>query len=178
MPEEKPKTEPPPAEAQPPAKPKKSMATLGLFGGVMIVEGVAIFMCMKVFGAKPDPTHGVEGIVVPATQPWKESGELEVAKLRVQNSNGSRTLLVNVTVVIRVHQSEMEKLKEFLHNRKSTVEDALSRIVRSADEKHLNEPGLETLKRQFRFELSSLLNDDSVIEQVLVPECMPLPTGY
>jgi flagellar basal body-associated protein FliL len=170
----------PDAASGPPGdgKKKKSVATFGLFGGVMIVEGLSIFMCMRFFGSHPDPTLGVEGIQVQTSQPWKESAELEVAKLRVQNSNGSRTLLCSVTVVVRVHQSDVEKIKEFLENRKNTINDALSRIIRSADEKHLNEPGLETLKRQFRFELSSLINNDTIIEQVLIPECMPLPTGF
>jgi len=159
-------------------KKKKSMATMGMFVGVMVVEGLAIFMCMRFFGSHPDPTAAVEGIQIPASQPWKESAELEVAKLRVQNNNGSRTLICSVTVVVRVRESDAEKVKEFLENRKNTIHDALSRIIRSADEKHLNEPGLETLKRQFRFELSSLIGDEAIIEQVLIPECTPLPTGF
>jgi flagellar basal body-associated protein FliL len=177
MPKEQTKPEASP-EAPAESKSKRPLTTLGVFGGVMVVEGLAIFMLMRFFGTTPDPTLGVEGIQVPTTQPWKESAELEVAKLRVQNNNASRPLLCSVTVVIRVHQADVEKVKEFLHNRKNTVEDALSRIVRSAEERHLNEPGLETLKRQFRFELGSLVNDDTVIEQVLIPECMPLPTGF
>ncbi len=166
------------AEALPPPKAKRSLGTLGLFGGVMLVEGLAIFLLMRFFGTSPDPTHALEGIHQVTTQPWKESAELEVARLRVPNNNGSRGLVCNVTVVVRVHQSDLTKVKEFLENRKSTINDALSRILRSVDEKHLNEPGLETLKRQFRFELSSLINDDAVIEQVLIPECMSLPTGF
>lgn len=165
-------------ETPAPAKPKRSIGTLGVFGGIMVVEGLAIFLLMKSFGTQPDPTHALEGIEQPTTQPWKESAELEVAKLRVQNNNGSRGLVCNVTIVVRVHQTDVNRVKEFLENRKSTINDALSRILRSVDEKHLNEPGLETLKRQFRFELSSLIHDDAVIEQVLIPECMPLPTGF
>ncbi|HVP09727.1 MAG TPA: hypothetical protein VMV94_00910 [Phycisphaerae bacterium] len=178
MPNAPAKPEAPAADQAANGKKKKSLATFGLFGGVMVVEGLAIFLCMRFFGSHPDPTLGVEGIQVQASQPWKESAELEVAKLRVQNNNGQRTVLCSVTVVVRVHQSDADKVKEFLENRKNTINDALSRIIRSADEKHLNEPGLETLKRQFRFELSSLINDDAIIEQVLIPECMPLPTGF
>jgi len=177
MPDEQPKA-PAPEEGAAPPKSKRSLGSLGIFGGIMIVEGLAIFLLMKSFGAHPDPTEAVEGMHESTTQPWKESAELEVAKLRVQNNNGSRGLVVNVTVVVRVHQADAEKVKEFLENRKSTINDALSRILRSVDEKHLNEAGLETLKRQFQFELSSLIGDDALIEQVLIPECMPLPTGF
>ncbi len=173
------KEEAPPA---PPAegKGKKSLATIGIFGGVMLVEAVGIFFAMKFLGSSPDPTLGMEG--VPATQPaepWTESAELEVCHLRVQNAgSGHRTTLYNVTVVIRVHNSNAEKAQNFLESRKSTIEDALGRIVRGAEPSQLAEYGLETLKRQFRFELSQLIGDDTTIEQVLIPECMPLQTGF
>jgi flagellar basal body-associated protein FliL len=69
-------------------------------------------------------------------------------------------------------------MKEFIENRKNTVDDVISRVIRSADERHLAEPGLETLKRQIRFELGRLIGDDKIIEHVLIPECMPIPTGF
>ncbi|MFH1419578.1 MAG: hypothetical protein ABII12_14980 [Planctomycetota bacterium] len=170
------------AQAAQPAegKGKKSIATFGIFGGVMLVEALAIFFAMKFLGSSPDPTLGMEGVA--ATQPaepWTESDELEVCRLRVQNAgSGHRTTLYNVTVVIRVHKSNAEKAQHFLESRKNTIEDALGRIVRGAEESQLAEYGLETLKRQFRFELNELIGDDTTIEQVLIPECMPLHTGF
>jgi flagellar basal body-associated protein FliL len=112
------------------------------------------------------------------TAPFEESKELEVAHVRVQNANGARTILYSVTITARVRRENEAMLQEFLENRKATLNDAISRIIRSTDEKHLAEPGLETLKRQVRFELSNLIGDDTVIEQILIPEFTPLPTGF
>lgn len=161
-----------------PAKKKKFMATIGIFGGVMVVEGLAIFFGMKLLGSEPDPTVGMMETLQTTTAPFEESKELEVAHVRVQNANGARTILYSVTIIARVHREDEETLQEFLDNRKATLSDAISRIIRSADEKHLAEPGLETLKRQVRFELSNLLGDDTIIEQILIPEFTPLPTGF
>jgi flagellar basal body-associated protein FliL len=170
---------PAPADAKAAAPPKSGkVATFGIFGGIMIVEAVAIFMCMKLMGKEPDPTLGVEHGLVTTTKPWEESHELPVATVRVPNSNGSRTMLYNVKVVVRVNHKDQAKVKEFLENRKNTIEDIIGRVIRSADERHLGEPGMETLKRQVRFELNSLLGDEKTIEQVLIPECMPIPTGF
>ncbi len=169
------------AEAKPPAPPEKKSGkfmTMGLIGGVMLVEGVGIFMVMKFMGADPDPTQALEHGVQATTRPWEESQEIQVAQVRVPNSSGSRTFLYNVRVVIRVHHKDHDKVKEFMESRKNTIEDVIGRVIRSADERHLAEPGLETVKRQIRYELGSLLGDESLIEQVLIPECMPLPTGY
>lgn len=161
-----------------PPKKKKSMATMGIFGGVMVVEGLAIFFGMKLLGSEPDPTVGMMETLQTTTAPFEESKEIEVAHVRVQNANGARTILYSVTIIARVRRENEEMLREFLDNRKATLNDAISRIIRSADEKHLAEPGLETLKRQVRFELSNLLGDDTVIEQILIPEFTPLPTGF
>ncbi len=166
------------SEQLPENKSKKSLITFGLFGGVMLVEGVAIFLCMRLLGTQPDPTLGVEGLNPPATQPWAETEELEVVQLRVQNMNSSRATLYSVKVVVVVHQNDAEKIKEFLASKQNTIEDALSRIIRSAEPQHLAEPGLETLKRQFLFELNALIGDEASIERVLIPECTPLPMGF
>lgn len=168
-----------PAETTtPPRKGSGKMMTIGIVGGVMIVEAVAIFLCMKMLGTNPDPTLGVEPAMSPTTNPWEEIREVEVAKLRVPNSMGTRTMLYNVRVVVRVHYEDYERVEEFFAGRKGTVEDAISRVVRSAEERHLAEPGLETLKRLVRHELNTLLGEDGLIEQVLIPECMPIPAGY
>ena len=70
--ETKPESQPESAVA---SKGKKSIATIGVFAGIMIAEGVGIFLCMKFLGSDPDPTLGVEGIVTPTTQPWKDAAD-------------------------------------------------------------------------------------------------------
>lgn len=180
MPDTPPKTEEAAdkQDAAAPKKGRKSLATLGIFGGVMVVEGLAIFFAMKLLGSDPDPTVGMMETLQTTTAPFEESKELEVAHVRVQNANGARTILYSVTITARVRRENEAMVQEFLDNRKATLNDAISRIIRSTDEKHLAEPGLETLKRQVRFELSNLIGDDTIIEQILIPEFTPLPTGF
>jgi len=169
----------PQTEATEASPKKKSMATMGIFGTVMLVEGLAIFLAMRFFGAEPNPADGMELELTAATQPFSERREIEVAHVRVQNSNGERSTLYSVTINIVVDHTHAEMITEdFLKNRQATITDAISRIIRSSDEKHLSEPGLETLKRQVSFELGLLLKDDTIIEQVLIPEFTPLPTGF
>ncbi|MBI5763872.1 MAG: hypothetical protein HZA51_10150 [Planctomycetes bacterium] len=158
-------------------KKKGKMLTVALFGGVMIIEGVAIFATMKMLGHEPDPTVGMEPLA-PTTKPWEESSELPVVSVRVPNSNGARTMLYSVKVAARVNHKELDEVKGFLEKRKSTVEDVISRVIRSAEEKQLAEPGLETLKRLLRYELGTLIGDEHKFEQILIPECMPIPAGF
>ncbi|HWL95144.1 MAG TPA: hypothetical protein VNT79_16615 [Phycisphaerae bacterium] len=161
-----------------PAKKPKSYATIGMVGGLMLIEGVGIFFAMKFFGAEPDPTVGMEHLEV-TTQPFGDSKEIEVARVRVQNANGAKPMLYSVTIGIKVPADKESTISEdFLKNRKATVTDVISRIIRSADGAHLGEPGLETLKRKIHFELGELLGEKEVIEEVLIPEFTPVPMGF
>ena len=54
----------------------------------------------------------------------------------------------------------------------------MARIVRSAEPQYLQEDGLETIRRQIKFELERILGEDVKIVEVLVPECTPYPTGF
>ncbi|MBN2563511.1 MAG: hypothetical protein JXQ75_21540 [Phycisphaerae bacterium] len=158
------------------AKRGRSVTTMGVFGAVMVAEGLAIFLCMKFLGSEPDPTQGLDGLE-PTTQPWAQSPEVQIAELRVLNRTGTRSTLYNVRVVVTVREEDRKTIEDFLKNRESTVADAMSQVIRRAEEVHLAEPGLETLRRQLRFELNRLIGDDTIIEQVLIPEFTPIPTG-
>ena len=176
--QEKPQAQPELNETPPaPEKRGKPIVTFGIFGGVMVVEGLAIFLAMRSLGSHPDPTKGLEGMQQ-TTQAVSEMREFDVASLRVLNRNGPRAMLYSVRIVITANYSKKDKIEEFLKSRKSSIEDVMSQVIRSADEKYLAEPGLETLRRQLRFEINSLLKDDNVIDQVLIPEFTPLPTGF
>ncbi|MCA9254719.1 MAG: hypothetical protein KDA33_03735 [Phycisphaerales bacterium] len=174
---EEPKPETTEAGADAQAKSRK-MKTLGLFGGVMLVEGLAIFFAMKFFSPEPDPTMGMDEQLMAATQPALATKELELARVRVQNTNGERTVLYSVTANIVVPSEQETEVQTFLDNHRAAINDMLSRIIRAAEDKHLHEYGLETLKRLIRFELTKMMGEDLTIERVLISEFTPLPTGF
>lgn len=154
------------------------MRTIGIFGGVMLVEGLAIFFAMKFFAPEPDPTMGMDKELTQATQPALLTKELELARVRVQNRNGPQTILYSVTANIVVPSERATEVQTYLDNHRAAINDMLSQIIRAAEERHLNEFGLETVKRLIRFELSKLMGDDESIERVLISEFTPLPTGF
>jgi len=163
-------------EAPQPAPKRGKM--LGVFGGVMVVEGLAIFFAMRMFAPEPDPTMGMDDQLTQATEPVLMTKELELARVRVQNTNGSRTVLYSVTANIVVATEKAEETQAFLDNHRAAINDVLSRIIRAAEEKHLNEHGLETLKRLILFELKKMTGEDTAVERVLISEFTPLPTGF
>ncbi|MCK6454999.1 MAG: hypothetical protein L6Q92_00510 [Phycisphaerae bacterium] len=167
-----------PAEsaAAEPAKKRSRLGVTGIVAAVMVVEGVAIFGVMKMFGSHPDAAEAE--LLAPASKPAMEDAELEVVQLRAMNVKSGRPVLYSIKVFVRVASDKADSVKSAIEKKKASIEDAVARIIRSAEPTHLSEDGLETLRRQIQFELSRLVADASAIQGILIPECTPYPTGF
>ena len=187
-------------EAKKPETPDDGDATKGgvkalltkmpvLIGGVMVVEAAVLFVGFKMLAGGPaeadahgvpdahgehDP-HGAGGIAeAPAF------AEVPVDSFRAPNRLNGRTYLYDVEISVRVAGDVQEKVAGKLAASKSLVRDRMNRIVASIDPQKLNgaaEPGLETLRRQVKYQLD-LIVGDGLIEEVLVPRCIPYRTDY
>jgi len=65
-------------------------------------------------------------------------------------------------------------------DRDALIKDRLRTIIAESDPDKLgggSEPGLETLRRQIKFQLDEIVGD-GMIDEVLVPRCMPFRTDY
>jgi flagellar basal body-associated protein FliL len=58
--------------------------------------------------------------------------------------------------------------KGLIDARKATIRDRLDTLLRNADPKYLNEPGLETLRRQIKFELDKVFKDEKLVDEILI----------
>lgn len=198
-----------------PAKGGGRKKLLAVVGGIMVLEGVAIFGAIKFLGGAPQPT-AAEPVKVEEVKPLVVH-EIEVAKLRAPNVKDGRLILWSVEVAIRATKpaagdhhgahgdkpnnsahgepaahgeaggeaaeadspkAEAEALAKVVHEQDRTIKDRLAGIIRAADAKHLQEDGLGTVRRQIKFELERILGDKIVIQDVLIPECTPYPTGF
>jgi flagellar basal body-associated protein FliL len=106
----------------------------------------------------------------------KES-EIALPEIRAFNKREGRLFLVNAEVVLRINTEKLEHTKKMLENRKSTISDRLNTVIRSAEVSTLNEPTLETLRRQFRFELDTVLGDEQLILELLIPKFFQTPAN-
>ena len=77
-----------------------------------------------------------------------------------------------------VEQSQTEKVQILLDNREATIHDRLAKLVRSADPRQLEEPGLETLRRQIKHEMEQIVGQEGFFKEVLIPKCTPFRADY
>ena len=188
-----------PAAAADGHKPAKGGGLLAktpvLMAGIMLVEAVVLIGGFKFLGGGPkaaagadagavDPhaaedPHGGGGEAKPAKEKGKTS-ELAVLDIRATNKVSGRTLLFDVSIFVSVKSEQEEAAKKTITERKALITDRIRTIIAQSDPEKLSgglEPGLETLRRQVKYQLDEIIGD-KVIEDVLVPRCIPFRADF
>lgn len=160
-----------------------------LLGGVMLIEAVVLFAGFKFLGAgAPKAAAGAE-LVAPdaknskgsaASASGKEEVEVPVVDFRAVNKRSGRTFLYDVSIYLTTQASNADRVKNTISNSDALIKDRVRTIIAESDPDKLgggSEPGLETLRRQVKYQLDQIVGD-GLIDEVLVPRCTPFRTDY
>jgi len=131
--------------------------------------------------APADGGHGKagDGKGAPAINP-KAIAELMLVEFRAPNKRSGRTYLYDVSIYVSVKGSKHAKVKSMLEQRKALITDRVRTIIAQSDPEKLgggSEPGLETLRRQIKYQLNEVLGE-GMIEEVIVPRCIPFKVDF
>jgi flagellar basal body-associated protein FliL len=83
-------------------------------------------------------------------------------------------VLYDVAICISVRGAMEDKAKSVLADSDARVKDRIRTIIAQSPPEKLAEPGLETLRRQVKYQLDQIVGDN-VIDDVFVPKCIPFP---
>ena len=178
-----------------------------LIGGVMVIEAAVLLVGVKMMGGGPatagaavveyavdahgNPVLDEHGNPVPAehgeaggeghaAEDPDELAEVGIDSFRAPNRQNGRTYLWDVALSVRVKAGVKEQVEAKLKNSKGLVLDRMNGIIAAIDPQKLNgavEPGLETLRRQVKYQLNQILGE-GVVDEVLVPRCIPYRMDY
>lgn len=169
-----------------------------LLGGVMIIEAAVLFAGFKFLGAGPAPaaasadlapdahgdsqggddSHGGAGSG-PALD-RKQLVEVQVLEFRAPNKLSGRTFLYDVSIYAVSSAAHEKEVKATIEARKALITDRVRTIIAQSDPEKLgggSEPGLETLRRQVKYQLDEIVGE-GMIDEVLVPRCIPFRADY
>ena len=178
-----------------------------LLGVVMLMEAVVLVAGLKMLGggpkqsdaaiatgeapekdthgeAKPD-AHGdakpdAHGGGAPAVIDKKALFELQVLEFKAPNRQDGRTFLYDVSIFAVVKGEFKDKVEAKIKDRSATIKDRIRTIIAQSVPEKLgggSEPGLETLRRQVKFQLDEVVGD-GMIEEVIIPRCIPYRQDY
>ncbi|MBA3273477.1 MAG: hypothetical protein H0T11_06345 [Chthoniobacterales bacterium] len=176
-----------------------------MLGGVMLLEAVVLFAGFKFLGGgapqiaagaeiTSEESHGDEatddhgggesgdghggGEKKPGAK--KKTLELKVLDFRAPNKQSGRTFLYDVSIYA-VTKSEFEtQVTSTITDRTALITDRVRTIIAQSDPEKLgggSEPGLETLRRQVKYQLDEIVGE-GMISEVLIPRCIPFRTDY
>jgi flagellar basal body-associated protein FliL len=169
-----------------------------LLGGVMLIEALVLFAGFKFVGAgRPRAAAGAE--LTPEEQveeggksegekgekgtrspDKKKSVEVDVLDFKAPNKMTGRTFVYDLKISILTRAEYESRVEETIKERKGLIQDRLRTIIAQSDPEKLggaSEPGLETLRRQVKFQLDEIIGE-GLIDEVLVPRCIPFRTDY
>jgi flagellar basal body-associated protein FliL len=168
-----------------------------LVGGVMIIEAVVLFAGFKFLGggapraasgaelssgSEEKGKEGKEGEAGGATAPVDKKAQVEVpvVDFRSPNKQSGHTYLYDVSIVAVTKAQFEEQVKKKITDRGALIRDRVRTIIAQSDPEKLgggSEPGLETLRRQVKYQLDEIVGE-GMIDEVLVPKCIPFRTDF
>jgi flagellar basal body-associated protein FliL len=188
--------------APPAVKPAKAAGRGGLLGntpvligGVMLLEAVVLFAGFKFLGGgAPQHVMGADLVAVEtsggatsdgagdgkAPLDAKKKVEIPILDFRAPNKLSGRTFLYDVSIYAIAKAEFEERVKETLKSNEALIRDRVRTIIAQSDPEKLgggSEPGLETLRRQVKYQLDEIIGE-GLIDEVLVPRCTPFRTDY
>jgi flagellar basal body-associated protein FliL len=165
-----------------------------LLGTVMLLEAMVLFAGFKILGGgspssaagaelastEGDDGHGDSHSGGGKTSAQKKAVELLVLDFKAPNKASGRTFLYDVAIYVVTKAEHEKQVKDTLKEREALIKDRIRTIIAQSDPEKLtggSEPGLETLRRQVKYQLDIILGE-GVIEEVLVPKCIPFRTDF
>jgi flagellar basal body-associated protein FliL len=160
-----------------------------LLAVVMVLEAGILLAAFMMFRGGPQSAHGAElveakvdetgenGAVATANEPPRE---VLVLEFRAPNKQSGKTFIYDITIFALVKPEHEEKVKKVIDARKQLIQDRVRTIVAQSDPEKLSgglEPGLETLRRQVKYQLEEIVGE-GMIAEVLVPRCIPFRTDF
>ena len=164
-----------------------------LMGIVMILEAAVLFAGFKFLGGGPrhavaielsdgakDPEgKGVEG-GGKGTDNRKKLIEINIVDFKAPNNQSGRRYLYDVSIFAAARGEYEQKVRDGIKEREALIKDRVRTIIAQMDPEKLgggSEPGLETLRRQVKYQLDEIIGD-GMIEEVLVPKCIPFRAEF
>jgi len=165
-----------------------------LLAGAMLIEAVILIGGLKFLGAgspkaaagaelttteKTEGTKGPDGKEVPGADK-SQPVEIQVVDFRAPNKLSGRTFLYDVSIFAVTKPEYADKVKEIISGRDALIRDRIRTIIAQSDPEKLgggSEPGLETLRRQVKYQLDEIVGE-GLVSEVLVPRCIPFRTDY
>lgn len=129
-------------------------------------------------GAKSEGGEAKEGAAGPVDP--KKPIEIPVVEFRAPNRQSGKTFLYDVSVYAVTRSANKSAVESAFKDNEALIKDRVRTIIAQSDPDKLgggSEPGLETLRRQVKYQLDQIVGE-GIVDEVLIPRCTPFRTDF
>jgi flagellar basal body-associated protein FliL len=147
---------------------------------LMIGEGVGVFLIANSMKAVPDVAAAAgEEDASGAAGSGRDAAmsEVELAECKPSNTMSGKLISLHLRVSGLVASTDVGLVENLAEDKRARIDDRINYVVRSAALRHLNEPGLETIKRRIKHELDELFEAEGLIKEIFIPELLQSGAG-
>src|SRR5579864_5796177 len=136
-----------------------------LVGGVMTIE--AVILCGGFWLMHSRPQMATADVIAAAEAKdaaSNKTAEVPLVEFKALNRSSGRTFLYDISIYVVVKASAEQRVKEVFHDQQALIEDRVRTIIAESDPEKLgggSEPGLETLRRQVKYQLDGIVGERS-----------------
>ena len=167
-------------EASAPKKKSPLMAAI-VVAVLMLVEGVGIFVVVKMTSGSPSAAAAAD-IEGQAEAEAEAMQEIMLVEEKFQNMQSGRVWLWDTQIFMKVRTKNQPTVAKVLERRQAEVKEGVALIFRKAQDRHLREPGLETINRQLKAYVDEVFGTDPDgfprVERIIIPTCKGFPADF
>ncbi|HEX3357482.1 MAG TPA: flagellar basal body-associated FliL family protein, partial [Tepidisphaeraceae bacterium] len=105
---------------------------------------------------------------------------IKVTEFKAPNKKSGSSFLYDLKICAVTKAEFQKQLEDAITDKEPLIQDRIRTIIAQSDPEKLSggsEPGLETLRRQIKYQLDEIIGE-GMIDEVLVPRCIPFRTDY
>ncbi len=157
---------------------KGKLKTIMIVAGLMLGEGVGLFVVMNLVATPPDAALAADDeAAMDDPLNLETEAELELCSVDAFNRREGRLFVYHMQLSVMVDAENKEIVEKFVRARTASIRDRVQLVIRSAEPVELNDPTLDALKRQIRNEVNNLLGGKELIKQVLIAKMLQSRTN-
>lgn len=149
---------------------------LGIVAGIMVVEAVAVFGAVKFLAG---PAQASAELVGEDINDDEQPVEILLIDDRFQNMQSGRVWGWAIEAHLKLRQRNQSEVERVMEAQSAEVREGIALIVRRAQDRHLREPGLETLSRQLTTYVHQVFGTDQdgipLVDRVIIAKLKGTP---
>lgn len=160
-------------------KKKSPLVLFGVVGVLMLLEAVGVYALVTL--TSPNSTSAMIDLENSVDEASRLT-EILLVEDRFINISTGRVWQWQATIYLKVASRNLERVQSDMEKRQAEIKQGVAEIIAAAQDRHLREPGRETVKRQLTAYVNEVFGNDGEgaprVASVVISRWLPSPMDF